>query len=150
MLKPKYLYHGSPKKIIGDELIPHQAHDLEKRPENLHKAVYATSEKELAIAMAIISAEGVIYSSLSFGDFPPGVIYQGWPEQEIVYLYTLPVESFEPCGPQSKQWISYQPVKPIKIEELLLEDYLHLVRKASADEAKKWIARYIKYGREKG
>ena len=141
-MKPKYLYHGSPKKIVGNELIPHQAHDLGKRPENLHKAVYATSERKLAIAMAIISSKGVIYSSLRFSGNPPGIIYQGWPEQEKIYLYTLPVDTFQPSGHGGKQWVSFQPVQPVKVEELLIKDYLYLVRQATREEFEHWIKKY--------
>lgn len=142
MSKPKYLYHGSAQKIKGKKLIPHQPHDLENRPENLHQAVYATHVKEIAIAMAIISCRGVRYSSLSFSQTPPGVIYQGWPQQQKIYLYTLPVDSFQPNGGKGKQWISFQPVKPVKVEELLIKDYLYLIKRATQEEFEKWIKKY--------
>ena len=29
-MKPKYLYHGSAKKLVGDKLIPKQAKDLKE------------------------------------------------------------------------------------------------------------------------
>ena len=38
-MKNKILYHGSPKKLIGDKLIPSLAEDLEKNPENMEKGV---------------------------------------------------------------------------------------------------------------
>jgi hypothetical protein len=140
----KFLYHGSARKIIGDRLIPHEAEDLGKRVENMHKAVYATNNKEIAIAMAIISAKGVHYSSLT-NNRPYGRIYKGVPEQDEVYLYYLNSKDFQQQrGNRLGQWISEKPVKPVKVEKIKIKDYLKLVRDATETEKQRWIKKYGK------
>ncbi|WP_044916967.1 hypothetical protein [Butyrivibrio sp. WCE2006] len=46
----EYLYHGSPNKL--DKLIPNQAHDVGFE-EGCQLAVYATSNKNMAICFAL-------------------------------------------------------------------------------------------------
>ena len=142
MKKPKYLYHGSAKKIIGNELKPRKAHDLEKRAENLHSAVYASSDKEISLAMAIISCKGVMSASLGFKKKPYGIIFEGWPKQNFIYLYTLLSDNFVQSKKGSKQWHSIKKVKPVKIEKIKVKDYLYLVRKTSREETKRWLKKY--------
>lgn len=64
------------------------------------------------------------------------VIYRGWPKQKYIYLYTLPSRTFKNRPYGSPQWVSFEAVTPTKIEKLLVEDFIHLVRKASAKERK--------------
>ncbi len=137
----KILYHGSPRKLKGQSLIPKQAHDLENNPDNTHKAVYATDLKELAITMAIICSKGVKSSSLNFNnpqDGPPyGVIYHGKPEQKKVYLYELSPKEFK----QSKithQFYSEKSIKPLKTEVIKIKDYENFFRYANKKEVEKW------------
>ncbi|MDO8467377.1 MAG: hypothetical protein Q7S56_00300 [Nanoarchaeota archaeon] len=136
-MKTKFLYHGSIKKING-KLIPKKADDLENKKENLHKAVYSTSVKDAAIAMAIISCKGVIGASLGYKK-PYGTIYAGWPKQKFIYLYTLLTDTFVQSKKGLKQWHSFISVKPLKIERLKVKDYLHLVRKSTEKEHKTWV-----------
>jgi len=140
MRKPKILYHGSPNKLIGNNLMPSKGEDYEDRPENNQTGVYATEVKEIAIAMAIISSKGVIGAGLD--DYKPGkspgIIYIGRPKQKYVYLYTLSPEGFKQTPSIKKQWISKKPVKPIKIERLNVKDYKHLIRYPEEEEVKKW------------
>ena len=139
--KMKILYHGSSRKIVG-ELIPHEAEDLGKRVENMHKAVYATDNKEIAIAMAILSSKGVRYSSLT-NNKPYGRIYKGSPEQDEVYLYYLDSKDFQQQrGNSLGQWISESPVKPVKVERIKIKDYLNLVRDATEAEKQNWVRKY--------
>jgi hypothetical protein len=137
--KPKYVYHGSPRKLEGDKLVPKQATDLAEAPENFHLAVYASDIKGIAIAMAIIASKGVEGGSLNSVEEPYGIMF-GLPKQEYIYLHTLSSETFEPAV--RPQWISHVPVKPIKTEKLLVKDYLHLVRKATEEETKAWKEKY--------
>lgn len=102
-MKPEHLYHGSVREIDGNKLLPKQAEDLEEKPENLRRAVYATNIKEIAISMALISCKGVIYSSLRFIKKPFGIIYEGWPQQKHIYLYTLPIKTFKQEGGSGNQ-----------------------------------------------
>jgi len=141
-MKPKNLYHGSIRKIKGNKFTPRQAEDLGKLPENLHKAVYATNVKEIAIAMAIISCKGVNGSSLSFKKKPYGTIYKGWPKQKYIYLYILPSDTFVQMGGSGKQWASFKPVKPLKVNKLKISDYLYIIRKATKKEIKRWFEEY--------
>lgn len=127
---------------MGDKLLPRQAEDLEKKPENLHKAVYATNVKEIAIAMAIISCKGVYGTGLKFKKKPFGIIYDGWPKQKFIYLYILPVNTFQKSGEGGRQWASFEPVKPLKVEKLSVKDNLDLVRKASKVEVDRWLKKY--------
>ncbi|MCK4553292.1 hypothetical protein KAT80_03750 [Candidatus Pacearchaeota archaeon] len=148
MIKIKVLYHGSSKKLIGDKLFPKQSIDLEKNLENLIKGVYATDIKDLAIAMAIICSKGTYSSSLDFEEYKKGeskgIIYKGWPKQKHIYLYTLPIQSFKKSQGINHQFVSKKPVKPLKIEKLLIKNNLHLVRKATKKEKNIWTKKYIK------
>jgi len=144
-MKPKYLYHGSPNKLIGDSLMPSKGDDSKDRPENNQLGVYAIDTKEIAIAMAIISSKGVIGAGLD--DYrpgkAPGIIHIGKPQKKYVYLYTLSPKGFKRTPSTKGQWISKKPVKPIKIEKLNIKDYKHLIRYSKKDEAKKWKEKYL-------
>ncbi|MBU2562213.1 MAG: hypothetical protein KKF68_00960 [Nanoarchaeota archaeon] len=133
------LYHGSPRKLEGKRLLPRKGRDVFNRPDNLHKAVYATDVKKKAIAMSILSCNGVKGGGLdsSKKSATPGIIYKGFPEQEYVFLHTLSSKGFEKVG-EGHQFISKKPVEPIKTEKLRVSDYLYLIRKASQEEIKKW------------
>ena len=141
-MKPKLLYHGSVRKISGDKFIPRQGKDLADAPENVHKAIYATYVKEIAIAMAIVRCKGVKSSSLDFNNKPYGRIYVGWPKQKYVYLYILPSDTFKQLGGGGRQWISYEPVKPTEVKKLAISDYVYLVRKATKKEIEGWLKKY--------
>ena len=141
-MENKILYHGSSKKLKGNKLLPRQPIDLEENPDNLAKGVYATDIKDLAIAMAIICSDGVYSSSLDFRHYkknsPKGIIYQGWPEQKEVYLYTLPKNNFKRTGDITHQFISTQPIELMEIEKVNVKDNLHLVRKTTKEEMEKF------------
>jgi len=141
-MKPEILYHGSIRKIKGDKFLPKKPHDLEKNSENLNKGVYATNIKEIAIAMAIISCKGVNWASLSFRRKPYGIIYEGKPNQKYIYLYSLPSKTFRGSGGNGKQYVSAKPVRPLKLEKLLVKDYIYLVRKGTKEEIKKKLEKY--------
>jgi len=141
MVKIRYLYHGSPKKLSGEKLIPKKPHDLEKKTENLYRGIYATNIKGIAIAMAIISCKGVLCASLSFNKKPFGIIYDGWPKQKYFYLYILSSNNFKRTS-QTAQWVSKKPVKPFKIEKLAVKDYLYLIRKATKKEKENWFKKH--------
>jgi hypothetical protein len=141
-MKPEFLYHGSPQELEGKTLLPKQAKDLGERSENLHRAVYATEIKNIAITMAILSSKGVIYSGLNYdvkNKF--GVIYDGWPEQEYIYLYTLPSASFK-HDEKGTQWYSKESVKPFKVEKLKIKDYISFIRKSTDEERKSFLRKY--------
>ena len=147
-MKPKYLYHGSGKRLVGDKLIPKKANALGENENNSLKGIYASSVKEQAISMALHSCKGVgegelgmhkINGELKIQD---SIIYRGWPKQKYIYLYILPTENFhnKPIG--SAQWVSFDPVKPERIEKLSVKDYIYLVRKANNKEKKEFFEKY--------
>ncbi len=145
-MKPKYVYHGSARKLIGEKLIPKKANDLEKNPHNLLKGVYASDVKNEAIAMGIISSKGVHSSSCGVerkvNTKVDAIIYEGWPKQKYLFLYTLPSKTFQSKPKGSHQWVSLTPVKPEKIEKILISDYIFLVRKATKEEKENWNKKY--------
>ena len=140
MKKPKQLYHGTRKKIIGNKLEPRKARGLGKEKGKL-TAVYATDKKDAAIVMGIIS--GALTSSMHFYKRKAkGIIYEGWPKREEVFLYYLPSNNFKQID--NWQWTSDLPVKPIKIQKLKIEDYIHLIRKATKKEKEKFMNKHRK------
>jgi hypothetical protein len=144
MSKPKYLYHGSGRKLIGSSLIPKKAEDLGGNKDNSLRGVYASSVREQAISMALHSSRGVGEGSLQMHKvngklkIKDSIIYKGWPTQKYVYLYILPSKTFRNIPLGSPQWVSLKSVKPIQIEKLFVKDYLYLVRKATVKERKEF------------
>ena len=136
-------------KLKGNKLVPRKAEDIEKRAANILKGIYATNIRDAAIAMAIISDKSVKRSSLSF--YPPkGIVHEEWPRRKYFYLYTLPSDTFKEIPKGSTQWVSFKPVKPIKIERLRVSDYIHLIRKATKKEEDAWNRKYKDKIKKKG
>ncbi len=145
MEKPRYLYHGGAKKLIGEELIPKKANDLGRQPEDNQEAIYASDVRDEAIIAGITSCKGVGRSSYGVKDGKTyGIIYTGWPEQEFFYLYTLSSDKFENIPKGSHQWISSDPVKPVRIEKLSVKENIYLVRKATEEETEAHIQKFGK------
>ena len=141
-MKPKYLWHGSSKKLKGDKLVPNKPGCLSGKKENIHTGVYANDNKMEAILMGAVSGEGVNGSGLRISKRNVfGIVYEGWPRNKYFYLYTLLSANFENCPKGSSQWISFEPSKPVKIEKLKVKDYIHLIRRPTPSEGKKWKER---------
>ena len=128
------LWHGSPRKLIGEFLLPYKAADVSGRPENCHEGIYALEKREFAIVMSILKSKGIeIGSTLDFSkDVPEGIVIGGWPKQETVYLYRLSAKTFQKID--SNQWVSRTRVKPYEIIEIKVKDFVHLVRPATDEE----------------
>jgi len=134
MFMSKYVYHGSAKKIEGS-LEPRQSNDLENRPENLHKAVYAATDRNVAIAMAILGTGNIKGSSLLRGS---AIYYAGKPDPEaFVYLYVFPKDKFQQTA-NPRQYISKVQIEPLRVYKLKVKDYLHLVREANSEEKERF------------
>lgn len=133
--KPKYVYHGSSRRISGP-FNPNVPNDLTKSKDNNINAIYATSSKIKAIAMGICASKGVARSGMDFeiGNRSKGIIYEGWPKQKYVYLYTFISDTFERSPKNSTQFVSRSSVSPVKIEKMEISKYIHLVRRASKKE----------------
>ena len=144
-MKPELVYHGSAKTLVGERLKPRKARDLGNNPANTQNGIYATDVKNHAIIMAILGSKGVEYSSLAISDpDAKGIVFKGWPEQKEVFVYDLSPRSFKRTGENSHQWVSLEAVKPKMIEKIKVEDYIHLIRGATAEEKKKWTEKYGK------
>jgi len=147
-MKPKFLYHGSAKKLVGDKLVPRQAKDLAGVVDNSHVGVYASDSKEEAIAMGILKCKGVNGGSIDMkkingiSEIKNAIIYGGSPRQNYIYLYTIPNETFENRPNGSPQWVSPKSVKPLKIERLPVSRYLNLIRRATKKEKEDWDKNY--------
>ncbi|MBT3297414.1 hypothetical protein HN385_00660 [archaeon] len=146
MGKLKVLFHGSPHKLIGDKLNPSQGDDSEERSENNQFGVYATDRKDLAIVMGILGCEGVTGGSIDeyIGDKLNARIYGGFPKQEYIYVYHVPVETFKQTQIDKRQFISLVAVKPVKIEKIKVKEFTHLIRNATKEETTYWMKKYKK------
>jgi len=127
---PKVLYHGSPLK--KEILIPKKATGLNRKEDKL-SAVYATRLKEFAIVMAILSSSGIKSKTIINikGKRINGIFSEGEIKSEFVYLYYLSPKSFRNIPKGSHQYCSFEEVKPIRIEEIPVKDYIHLILKNS-------------------
>jgi|TARA_Y100000310_G_scaffold79837_1_gene76506 hypothetical protein len=143
-MKEKVLFHGSPYKLKGSVLKPSQGDDSKERPENSLFGVYASDRKDFAIAMAILSCKGVIGGSIE-GFTKTSInakIYGPLPKKKFIYLYSLPANTFRPTKSIAHQYISSVPVKALLVEKLAISDHVRLLKKATKDETKKWLAKY--------
>jgi hypothetical protein len=146
-MKPKALYHGSGRKIVGS-LIPKKAKDLAETKENTLTGIYASDIKNEAIAMGIVSCKGVGHASVGTPRANSkkviAKIYTGSPKQRYFYLYTLPSKTFEAKPKGSHQWIAFKPVEPNKVERLLVKDYIYLIKKVTKKEKDNFLKKYDK------
>jgi hypothetical protein len=137
------LYHGSSKPLLGEELEPSQAYDHPDRPENNQLAVYATDRRDLAIVMAMISANG---GNGSIDEYSEGKLnarlYGGYPKQEFLYLHQLATDTFTQTQIDSHQYVSLVAVRVVKTEKIRVSEYHHLARIANPEETKAYVAKY--------
>ena len=146
MKKINVLYHGSPRKLVGEKLNPSYGGDSEERPENNFLAVYATDRKDLAIVMAMMACKDVIGGSIDKYKKSKldARIYGNYPNQKFIYLHHLPVKTFKQTKIDKHQFVSLVAVKPIRTEKISVKDYHHLLRPATKDETAKWTKKYGK------
>ncbi len=129
-MKPKYLYHGSGRKIKG-RLLPKKASDKTGNKDNSLKGIYASSWKKQAIIMGIFGCKGVKHASthITGKNKIKAILYKGYPKQKYFYLYTLSSKNFENRPQKSYQWVSLKSVIPEKIEKLTVKEYINLIKK---------------------
>jgi hypothetical protein len=122
MNKPKVLYHGRRDRV--DILEPRQAAGY-GGDADCEKAVYAVAVREWAIPFAITFAptgsDAVFFVDTESS--PPRIRLRKtevrW--NETGYLYTLPADAFERID--DRQWVSYSPVAPIRVEKINPTDF---------------------------
>lgn len=134
MKRPKYLYHGSSKKLQGNRLMPRKAAGLGKKKEQ-QIGIYATHSRTAAVVMGLISGTGGSELKIH-GKKVEGILYSSLPKNKILYLYSLPSNKFAKID--RWQWISYETVKPVRVEKLKVKNYIHFIRKATKKEKEKW------------
>jgi len=131
---PKYLYHGSTHKLIGEYLLPKKCYgDLGNNPDEKLTAVYATDRESLSIAYAITNCEGIEQSGINNKrKKPPYVInvigYPIEPDTEL-YIYKLSSTGFKRVKGEEHEYYSTKPVKPLSVKKVKLKDYLHYIEK---------------------
>jgi hypothetical protein len=133
MAKPKYLYHGSAKKL--EALEPQKPYfDLK---ENSMKAVFATDSKNYALGMAAMSS-GKVSSFRNHKTHQMNIV-EGKPNlKSIVYLYFLNPKDFKQNI--KNEYVSLKKVLPVKIEKYNVFELKHLWRKSN----KKELAEFLK------
>ena len=121
----EYLYHGS--SGYYHVLVPHQAYDTGFQ-EGCKNAVYATSNKNMALAFAlgaIPNKDGEIERVMlpEYGDVM--VFEKGTPNYGGKgYLYVLDKSKFQHA--LGTQWVCFEDIVPLEIQEINVDDYLHL------------------------
>lgn len=136
-MKPKILYHGSGDKI--NVLEPREPFfDLK---ENSMKAIFATSNKDFAIAMGLTKQK---YSS-SFKSHNEILLnfVRGQPKMKYVYLHYLKSDKFK--HNRKDEYIAFEKIKPFKIEKYKVSDLNHLWRKSNKKELKEFLKKRDKW-----
>jgi hypothetical protein len=134
-MKPKCLYHGSPKKIPTNTLSPHQSLGVGQHTERL-TAVYATDRRDVAIVMGLIS--GTLSRMYLDRNSARGILYERWPRRRHLYLYTVVSRGFHRVD--RWQWCAKDPVEVLKVETLRAKDYRGMLRRATEGGLKEFLA----------
>jgi hypothetical protein len=136
--KPQCLYYGSNQK--AEILVPDQVYDWGGKP-GRQNVFYATSVRDIALAYAMgaVPDETGKYDRVLSYKFNTGeavmIFHKGHPNfGGKGYLYELSPKGFKYTG--GTQWVNPGPVKPTKIIEINVDDYLHLFRYATEEEKK--------------
>ena len=139
-----FVWHGSPTKFDGP-VKPSQARDVGGHTEQNLKAVYATEDKNLAIAAGLVERDEdgnwpMVFTDANEKPTQMVVIKGKIREGKKVYLYKLTKDTFRNTGvPEGNpEWVSEIPANPVEVEEVSVDDHLHLIRKATPEDIKFW------------
>ena len=123
MDKPDILYHGSP--TYHETLIPHQAYDT-GFAEGCQNAVYATSNKAMAICFAlgaVADENGEIEREMMPEHGDKIIFKKGTPNYGGKgYIYILDGSKFTHA--YGTQWVCMGEISPLEIIEIDVNDYL--------------------------
>ncbi|MCK4670253.1 MAG: hypothetical protein KAT43_03540 [Nanoarchaeota archaeon] len=144
MAKPKYLWHGSIRKM--NTIKPSKAVDLSGHPASNKKAVYATDIKALAIEFGLVDRRYKKYADYSKKPVQMVLINGNIRKGKTFYLYKLSSRGFTEAPKGSHQWINLKEVKPIEMQELKVDDYKHLCRKATKKDKEFFESLIGKFG----
>lgn len=119
------LRHEYNKLDLNKEIIPKPA--LGAIDNFTKSAVYATDNKELAIAWGIMELGSD--SSIDTSQTPLKMeVTNGKPRYgQQIYLYKMPSQKFTEMG-NKEGWMCLEPVKPISEEVVNVNSYLHLIK----------------------
>ncbi|MCR5032129.1 MAG: hypothetical protein K6A92_04645 [Lachnospiraceae bacterium] len=123
-MEKEYLYHGSPRKL--NILIPHQAVDTGFE-EGCRYAVYATSNKNMAICFALgCIEESEEAERIMLPEYGDKMVFRNChPDYGAKgYLYLLDKEKFTHA--MGTQWVCYEEIVPEQVIEIEVDDYLDL------------------------
>lgn len=126
MNKPPQLYHGG--RRLQQVLEPRQAVGFGGEGD-CQRAVYAVAHRDWAIpfALTLVPASQQAVFSVDIDVSPPRIRLKEtavrW--KEAGYLYTLPSETFQRID--DHQWVSYEPVRPLRVDIITPEDYRHWI-----------------------
>ena len=147
-----FLWHGSRDRI--SILTPQPAVDTGGNPKSNKKAIYATADKNFAIAMGLAEKGS---DTAGFPNDPQLVLFSGKIRHgQMVYLHKLPMYDangrplFEPGG-NDREFTSVPSVtklKPIEVEEVPVDQHLNLIRQPTPKdlELKKYYLQRAKQG----
>ena len=126
MMKPEALWHGSP--YLLNKLVPQQATDV-RFEQGCQLAVYATSNKEMAICFALGCEEnqpGTKCRRMMMPEYGNRMVFEGCHPKYggKGYLYQLDPKDF--VHAMRSQWVCLHEVTPIQRIEINVDDYLDL------------------------
>jgi hypothetical protein len=131
----QYLWHGSRDRI--PVLTPQPAVDTGGNPKSNKKAIYATADENVAIAMGLTTQGS---DTGMFPNDPQMVLFKGAIRHgQMVYLHKLPTKDangralFEPGG-NDREFTSVPGItelKPIEIKAVPVDRHLNLIRTAT-------------------
>lgn len=141
MDKPPILYHGSQEKI--DVLLPHDAFDG-LSDVGTATGIFATPHRELALVFAlgaIPDTQGRITRLVQSVDPMRVICLEGRPNcGGKGYLYTVDSATFRRLD--DAQWISDEAVIPLHVEEINVDDYLHMVEVVTDEQRATLLAEF--------
>jgi hypothetical protein len=118
----EYLYHGSPEKV--EKLVPSQAFDTGYK-EGCQFAVYATSNKKMAICFALgCVEENENAERIMLPEYGDKMVFKNCHPNYggLGYLYLLDKEKFSHA--MGTQWVCYEEIYPEDVIEIQVDDYL--------------------------
>ena len=132
--KPEFLYAGSSER--SDILLPVREYNRGKK--GMQRVVYATSVRDIALAYALGAVPdetGITDRVLSYKDTGEVkmIFHKGHPDfGGKGYVYRFLSKGFIHAG--GTQWVNPNPITPLEVTGINVDDYLHLFRYATEEE----------------